>query len=1078
MLYLLRILKKSLLFTLLNFVIFNIAKGQVAGKVFKDLNSNGVQNLPNEIGLSSYVVHAYLPNSNAPIVTLTNSAGQFYYTSVEIPSGTKVRIEFPDLNNQKEAILGTDNKSSVQFLTAGIGAFASIGILNSVDFCNLGGLEILTPCYVNGDPMVPGGSAGQDVALVKFPFNASGLAGSSGSPYPSMLASTADIGAVWGTAYQRRGNVFLMSALIRRHSGLGSLGSGGIYKYDNITNAVSPFIDVKTLGIETGPDPHTTLTGDKLTPNTDPNTIPFTGKSGIGSITLSGDEKDLFMMNLYDRKIYSFTVGIPATSVNPSSLKSYTIPNGCGSGEFRPWALSEYQGNIYVGTVCSGETSQNFNDLKAIVYSLNPTSGVFTEVFQFPLTYTKGVSDITQNCPQYDKWNPWTNTFPQGCATTYDVGRGKTVNFVMYPQPILSGIGFDSDGSMILGLMDRFGLWAGYRNYAPIDDGTLYDGFVGGDLLRAQFNASTKSYTLESNATSGDLTGCGVNNGEGPGGGEFFCNDTWHFYGNPAHNEITNGAVLILPIDGSIISSAMDPVDEIYQSGGLRTYNRTNGDLKYGYALYSDVPGTLGKSGGTGDIKASCGPAPIEIGNRVWKDLDFDGIQDPEELGISGVTVELFDITAGNILVGSTTTNTTGNYSFNSLNVVGGLKYENQYEIKIDISQSSLTSLGSIDISPSNAISGALSDLIDSDGLLSGTFTKASVTTGYAGETNYSFDFGITTCNPYLPTVVVTQPSCVKPNGKIEITNPSGSSYTFSIDGNNFLPISIFDNLIPDTYKVLVKDNFGCISDTVKVLLNPAPPIPSKPILIIIQPSCQMSTGMISVSSPVGSGMTYSLDGTNFNNTTGVFNGLGQNTYTVWAKNNEGCVSDSTKGNINPQPSTPIKPVLTTVQPTCTIATGKITVSAPTGVGMSYSIDGISFTNTTGIFNNLAAGNYTVWVKNNSGCISDTSKAVILPQPNSPTKPILATIQPTCTVATGKITVSAPTGVGMSYSLDGLSFTNTTGIFNNLAAGNYTVWVKNNSGCISDTSKAVILPQPNSPTKPILATIQPTCTVA
>ncbi|MCP9769288.1 hypothetical protein EGI22_15350, partial [Lacihabitans sp. LS3-19] len=118
---------------------------------------------------------------------------------------------------------------------------------------------------------------------------------------------------------------------------------------------------------------------------------------------------------------------------------------------------------------------------------------------------------------------------------------------------------------------------------------------------------------------------------------------------------------------------------------------------------------------------------------------------------------------------------------------------------------------------------------------------------------------------------------------------------------------------------------------------------------------------------------------------------------------------------------------------------------------------------TTGIFNNLAAGNYTVWVKNNSGCISDTSKAVILPQPNSPTKPILATIQPTCTVATGKISVSSPTGVGMSYSLDGLSFTNTTGIFNNLAAGNYSVWVKNTLGCISQSASGIINTQPIKP---------------
>ena len=1049
---------------------------QVSGKLYKDLNSNGQQNLPNEIGLMNYKVHAYLPGSSTPLSTLTNSQGIFMFTSLQIPAGTPVRIEYPNLKEQSTAMLGTENKSNVQFLTAGGGAFSSLGVLNAIDFCSLGGLEILTPCYVNGDPLVPGGSAGQDVALVKFPYNAEGLAGSGSSPYPDMLATASQIGSVWGTAYQRKGKVFLVSALVRRHSGLGSLGTGGIYKMDDTNGTITNFIDVKTLGIDTGTDPHSTLNGDKLVSNTDPNTIPATGKTGIGGITLSGDEKSLFLINLFDRKLYSFNIGIPANTANIGSVRSYTIPNGCGSGDFRPWALTEKQGQVYIGTVCSAETSQNFSELKGFVYKLDPSSGVFTQVFDFPLTYKKGRSDVSQNCPQYDEWYPWTDNFPTPCASFYDAGRQKYVGFVMYPQPILSGLGFDADGSLIIGMMDRFGLAAGYRNYAPVDDGMLYDGFVGGDLLRAQFDPITDSYTMESNGTSGSLTGCGVNNGEGPGGGEFFCEDVWLLQGKEAHNEITNGAVLVLPSDGSIISSAMDPVNEVWQSGGLRTFDRANGALKRGYALYSDEPGTLGKSGGTGDFKASCDPAPIEIGNRVWKDLDFDGIQDPEEPGIANITINLYE---GSLLVGTTSTNTNGEYLFNSSNVTGGLKYETNYKITLPFGQTNITNLGNPFLATSNAGSNPNSDFIDSDASMVATNAEILITTGTAGITNYSLDFGITACSPYLPTVKITKPDCEIQFGKIEITSPIGPAYLYSVDGLNFSSNkTVFDSLTGGTYKVVVMDINNCVSDTVTVIINNAPTKPAKPSLSVLQPSCQMNTGMIAVVSPSGAGYSYSINGINFNNTSGVFAGLASGTYNIYVKNAENCISDTATATILTAPSVPSKPIATVSQPTCGSNTGTISVSSPTGVGLRYSLDGISFTNTTGVFTNLGSGNYTIWARNTAGCISDTTNKTINIAPTIPTKPEVVTIPLACNDLTGNIRVTSPLGTGLSYSIDGVTFTSTTGVFSNLAPNTYLVWVQNQDGCISEPTTITMNPAPAAPSKPIVSVSQPTCILA
>ena len=66
-----------------------------------------------------------------------------------------------------------------------------------------------------------------------------------------------------------------------------------------------------------------------------------------------------------------------------------------------------------------------------------------------------------------------------------------------------------------------------------------------------------------------------------------------------------------------------------------------------------------------------------EIGDTVWKDLDGDGVQDPNEPGVEGVVVNLFDC-EGNF-IRSETTDANGYYLFDLL-LPGG------YQLEFDIS--------------------------------------------------------------------------------------------------------------------------------------------------------------------------------------------------------------------------------------------------------------------------------------------------------------------------------------------------------------------------------------------------------
>lgn len=58
-------------------------------------------------------------------------------------------------------------------------------------------------------------------------------------------------------------------------------------------------------------------------------------------------------------------------------------------------------------------------------------------------------------------------------------------------------------------------------------------------------------------------------------------------------------------------------------------------------------------------------PIKASLGDYVWYDLNHDGIQDVNELGVSGVTVTLFD--SDGTIVGTTITDATGHYLFQEI---------------------------------------------------------------------------------------------------------------------------------------------------------------------------------------------------------------------------------------------------------------------------------------------------------------------------------------------------------------------------------------------------------------------------
>ena len=115
------------------------------------------------------------------------------------------------------------------------------------------------------------------------------------------------------------------------------------------------------------------------------------------------------------------------------------------------------------------------------------------------------------------------------------------------------------------------------------------------------------------------------------------------------------------------------------------------------------------------------------LGNKVWNDIDGDGIQDPDELGVAGVTVYLYDSTGTNI-IDSTTTDALGNYIFTDLT-------PDTYYVGFSNTPTGFT------FSPQDA---------DSEGTNGATNSDVNPTTGLsnpivlgAGEDNLNVDVGL-----------------------------------------------------------------------------------------------------------------------------------------------------------------------------------------------------------------------------------------------------------------------------------------------------------------------------------------------
>ncbi len=745
------------------------ASGVITGVVFQDYNSNGVRDIDPVVNANGAGAIGLATDRGVQGVSVTayNSSGAVAGSSVSGADGSysltaagvgPYRIEFSNLPagfqpGPRAGGAGT----TVQFVPDGNSSNVNLALVIPQEYCR-NNPTLVTSCYV-------GGPQTTDLeVLVSFPYSAGTTRDGGPAPFTdydapkdSILARAKHIGSTWGLAYSRLGNSIYAGAFMKKHSGFGPAGTGAIYKVD-LANPSSPaittFANLNTIfgAGAAGADPHSQSDYDRDNGDASWNAV---GKIALGGLALSDDETKLYAMNLASRQLLEIPTGVTPTSANIRSQGVPLNPPGCPSaGDVRPFSVNYYQGKLYVGMVCSAESTISAgvpdgdpSKLQAYIYTVDPASLVFSAspVFQTSLNYPRRCTDSAQlgpgNCFSA-AWRVWSPVYK-------NIG---TEGRAIYPQPLLTGIAFDR-GNLILGLRDRSGDQFGVVSLDNPADNNRYYGVSAGDLLRA-CGSPASGWTIESNGRCGGAGSAPQNSGEGPGSGEYYFRDD----GPPFHDEVSVGGVLALPGHPDVAFTMFDPIptfdlNTLYD-GGVRWLKNATGGYNKSYRVYDGEKvfgGPFGKSNGLGDLEAICGAAPIEIGNRIWLDMDGDGIQDANEPGVPGVTVQL--CAADGSTIGTAVTDANGNYYFSSatgassssaIYGISGLAPNTAgYKIKLS-NPADFTGAGPLagtTLSPADA-GGGTQDQRDSDATLVSGSPVVSFNSGGPGANNHTFDFG------------------------------------------------------------------------------------------------------------------------------------------------------------------------------------------------------------------------------------------------------------------------------------------------------------------------------------------------
>jgi large repetitive protein len=285
-----------------------------------------------------------------------------------------------------------------------------------------------------------------------------------------------------------------------------------------------------------------------------------------------------------------------------------------------------------------------------------------------------------------------------------------------------------------------------------------------------------------------------------------------------------------------------------------------------------------------------------------------------------------------------------------------------------------------------------------------------------------------------------TNTKCNFNNGTASVFASAGLAlFTYLWGGGQ--TVSAVANLAPGSYNVTVTDALACVK-SYTFTISASPPMTIS--VVFKNASCDTTNGYINLTlANTTNPVQYVWS--NGDTTKNVVN-LGDGIYTVTATDINGCVSTKTVTILDD--GKPNALIINYIPPLCAgDSTGILTLVGYNGVGpYKYSLDGVNFV-TSPTLTNVAAGSYTLLVKDANSCLNDTTITLIDGTPITISYLPYDTLICYTDVISNLVIQTVGGYPAYQYKLDNSEYYNTNQL-QNIGIGNHILYIKDSIGCI------------------------------